>query len=49
MSENSRSIPDGFNQRVRTFAEILDPLFWNDKFYVADTQNQRITPDLLDR
>jgi hypothetical protein len=37
MAEDSSLKPNGFNQRVRHFAEVLNPLFWDDKFYVADT------------
>ena len=28
--------PQGFGQRVRYYADILNPLFWDNGFYVAD-------------
>jgi hypothetical protein len=36
MAEDSSLMTNDFNETVRHFARILNPLFWDDKFYAAD-------------
>src|SRR4029077_19547290 len=35
--ESQMKLPEGFDKRTRHYAEIVNPLFWDDKFYNADT------------